>query len=124
MMGYMDPDRIRELYSEAAVVVLPSYSESFGMAIVEAMASGKAVVVSDQVGVASLISRRGAGLVVEPKASKIADALVRIMGCSEMASRLGEAARELCSTEFRWEQVVEQINGIYIATVRTPSPIL
>ena len=48
----------------ADIFVLPSYQENFGIAVVEAMAAGLPVIVSDQVGISGEIGKSGAGIVI------------------------------------------------------------
>ena len=49
---------------DAQMFVLSSYSENFGIAVIEAMACGLPVVISDQVNIWREVDAAGAGLVV------------------------------------------------------------
>ncbi len=49
-LGYVEPDRRRDLYASASMLVLPSHLEGFGLPVLEAMT----------VGVPVIVSRRGA----------------------------------------------------------------
>jgi glycosyltransferase involved in cell wall biosynthesis len=60
---------------DAEVFVLPSYSENFGMSVVEAMLCGVPVIVSTEVGVAAEIQAAGAGIVVPPTVAATKNAL-------------------------------------------------
>jgi glycosyltransferase involved in cell wall biosynthesis len=48
ILGYVSADRRRELYRQAQMLVLPSHEEGFGLPVLEAMASGVPVVVSNR----------------------------------------------------------------------------
>src|SRR4029077_18421494 len=52
------------LYETAKMLVLPSYSENFGNVVAEAMAVACPVIVTKEVGIASLVLEAGAGVVV------------------------------------------------------------
>lgn len=79
--GLVDPRIGKQAMVDADVFVLPSLSENFGMAVVEAMLCRLPVVISDNVGIAPDVARAGAGKVVtltvenEPLISTIAGLL-------------------------------------------------
>lgn len=63
-LGHADGERKAMLWRAANVFVLPSRSENFGFAAAEAMAAGIPVIVSENVGLASLVEARQCGRVV------------------------------------------------------------
>lgn len=70
-----------EALTDADVFVLPSLSENFGMAVVEAMLCRLPVVISEHVGIAPEIGRAGAGLVVplEDNVDQLVGAILRTL---------------------------------------------
>lgn len=91
----------RALLEATTVFALPSYSENFGMAPVEAMAHGTAVVVTRNVGIADNVERAGAGLVVREKTEQkdcvkeFADAMMRALREEGKEKRMGAKGRAL-----------------------------
>lgn len=86
----------------AAVFVLASQSENFGMAAVEAMARGIPVVVTSGTGIQEDVRRTGAGLVCPPTAASLAEAIAALL--REPGER-GQAGRGLVSEKFSLEAV-------------------
>ncbi len=76
----------------AAVFCQPSLMEGFGLSVLEAMASGVPVVVSDRGALPEVVA--GAGLVVPPDAEHLWQALATLLGDEAVASDLGRRALE------------------------------
>ena len=87
--------------------------ESFGIAVVEAMAAGVPVVASDIPGYREVLTDGVEGLLVPPRDPEALSAgLVRILREPELARRLGEAGRERART-FDWPIVVDRLEELY-----------
>ena len=95
-------------FREADVFVLPSYSESFGMAVVEAMSFGLPVVITEGVGISPSINRAGAGLVINKDEKQLTEAILKILNNPELAKKMGENGKKLVETEFSSEKVAEK----------------
>jgi glycosyltransferase involved in cell wall biosynthesis len=97
----------------AAVFVLPSYSENFGVAPVEAMAAAIPVVLSDQVGISKEVRESGAGLVVSAAVETLSHALARLMGDRDLRCRMGENGRRLAQTRFSSQAAAGKLVALY-----------
>ena len=86
--GFLEGETKRTAFAAAEILVLPSYSENFGIAVVEAMASGLPVIVSDKVAIHREVSGGNAGLVVHCDAGEVSEAIVRLLNDCEMRSRM------------------------------------
>jgi glycosyltransferase involved in cell wall biosynthesis len=96
---------------DADVFVLPSESESFGNSVVEAMACGTPVIVTDRCGIAPYVADRG-GLVVPLDVLAIADALERLFRDDGLRARLGVEGSTRAK-DLSWDEPVLEMERIY-----------
>ncbi len=101
------------LFDGAALFVLPSRSENFGIVVAEAMARGLPVVVSPEVQAAEHVTAAGAGRVVPLEADALAAALDELLAHPATGRALGERGRQYVRDALRWEQVAAQIAAMY-----------
>ena len=109
-------------YRAATIGVLPSTSrlEAFGIAALESMASGRAVVVSDIPGVSEVLEPGVSGLVAEPlDARDLADKIRRLALDPELAATMGKAARERVLANFTLDKVVDRLLEVYQRALRS-----
>ena len=111
--GMVLGDEKWRLLRAADVFVLPSRHENFGVAVVEAMASGTPVVISDQVGIHSEISESGAGLVTTLDPTDVAAAIGRLLDDPDAAKRMGKAGEALAARRYSWERVASDVEALY-----------
>lgn len=105
-------DKTEALHA-SSVLVLPSYSESFGMAVAEAMNESVPVVVSKHVGIAASVENAQAGFVVEKEEKQLTEAIVRVLGDELLARRMGNNGRLLVEKEFSASLIAEKWVGVY-----------
>jgi glycosyltransferase involved in cell wall biosynthesis len=101
------------LLRDADLLVLPSHTESFGMAVAEALANGVPAVVTTAAPW-PMLEQRGCGWLAAPKAPALADALARAVATEPDAlRRMGEAGRRLIASDFGWDQVAARFLDLY-----------
>ncbi|MCE0445534.1 glycosyltransferase family 4 protein [Streptomyces tricolor] len=84
--GALDPAEAHGAYRSAAVHVLASVNEPFGMTVIEALAAGTPVVCTDTCGIADELARRGAALVTDGSPQGMAAAVRRLLGDPELCA--------------------------------------
>jgi glycosyltransferase involved in cell wall biosynthesis len=104
---------VSRAYVDADVFVLPSYTENFGMAVVEAMGCGLPVVISDQVNIHHEISESRSGLVTHCDAGEVANAVLSILSDPDLARRMGIAGRRLVEERYSWPHVTQALTTEY-----------
>ncbi len=106
------------LIEESDVFVLPSYSENFGMSIVESMSHGTAVVVSNGVGIAPDIKFEEAGVVTKKNAHDFAEGILRVLRDSHYASKLSERGKDFVHNHYDPGKVAEKFISVYKEIVK------
>lgn len=113
-LGKIPHKEMAELYGKCNVFVMHSKFEPFGAVTVEAMASGRPVVVSNAGGSIEIVKNNETGILVEFGDVKgIADATVKILEDEELARKMGEKGRKRIEEEYRWEKEADRIEEIY-----------
>jgi len=104
-------------YRAAAVFVLPSYTENFGMTIMEALNYGCPVVISTKVNIWRDLKVAGAGIVTECDAAQVAEAILKVVENPVAAREMVQRGRELVR-RFSWESVAADMRAHYRGLVR------
>lgn len=107
-----------QAYVDADVFALPSYTENFGMTVVEAMACKLPVVISDQVNIHAEVDRAGAGIVARCEAEDVARALTSVLQSPESVPAMGAAGRELVRSTYTWPAIVDSLTEEYENVIR------
>ncbi len=110
-LGYVSDQQRRELFESAALFVLPSYHEGFGMPVVEAMAAGVPVVVSNRGALPEVAG--DAGIVVDPDdRDALAGAMERMLMDDSLAAA-SAAKGVLRARQFTWPQTAAAALGAF-----------
>jgi glycosyltransferase involved in cell wall biosynthesis len=109
--GYVPPDSRRALYEGARLLVQPSFSEGFGIPVLEAMTLGVPVVAANRGALPEVLG--DAGLLVAPEdPADMAAAMARILNDSQLAADC--AARGIArARSFRWTDTAARVLDAY-----------
>ncbi len=112
--GFVEADDLPRYYASCDVFVAPSTGrESFGLILLEALASGKPVVASAIAGYSAVIRNGLDGVLVEPKnAQALALAIVRVLADRALRERLVASGTEHVK-QFSWAVVAERLLAVY-----------
>ncbi|MCM8799930.1 MAG: glycosyltransferase [Candidatus Omnitrophica bacterium] len=103
---------------DSDIFVLPSYSENFGLAIVEAMACGLPVVISDKVNISSDIKDREAGIVIKPEVSSLYEGLKKALEDDKIFLRIKENSKILVQEKFNIDKIIPNLIDIYKSLIK------
>ena len=107
----------RAAFACAALFVLPSYSEGFSMAVLEALAAGLPVVISEQCHFPE-VAQRGAGYVVPAEASPVAEAMGAVLADAAHRADMGRNGHALVTERYTWPAIAPSVAAWYRALVR------
>ena len=108
--GYVDFEDMPTIYSIALALVFPSYSESFGIPLVEAMACGCPVITSKTTACPEVVGE--AGLLIDPySVDEIYDVLRRIKKDDELKLRMQRKSIKR-SNKFTWDKNANKLLSI------------
>ncbi len=112
--GWLRGDELMDFYRNAQAFCLPSYREPFGIATLEAMFCGLAVIGTRNGGFLDLVKQGETGYLVDPcDADQLADAIERVCEDSGLAWQMGEAGRRYGLERYSVESVCDQYVKCY-----------
>jgi glycosyltransferase involved in cell wall biosynthesis len=111
-LGYVAP--IQSAIERAAIVVVPSMGEGFGMVALEAMERARPVIAAEIGGLGELVRDGETGLLVAPgEADPLRNAIVQLAGNLELAAEMGRAGRVRALHDFLEERCVDRTEILY-----------
>ena len=112
--GFVPREELERRFEDAAIVVVPSRAEGFGVVCGEAMAHGKPVVACATGGLVNLVRHNETGLLVEPgDVAGLRAAIDLLLDDAELRRRLGAAARQRIVDHYSWESVIARTLDVY-----------
>jgi glycosyltransferase involved in cell wall biosynthesis len=106
--------------TDAELFVLPSYQENFGIAVVEALAAGCPVVISDQVNIHRQVSSAGVGAVIPTNVEALAEQISHWMNDDAERHRVARRARDFAMRRYNLERS-EKLWARHYAQVISPN---
>ncbi len=107
-----DPDRIAALYASADIFLSPGPYETFGLAALEALASGTPVVAPASGGAGELVSESNGGLLFKPHDGEDLAACVERLLAFDVAA-IGRRGRRYAEQKRTWNRAFARMTGCY-----------
>ncbi len=112
------PEFIRDAYRAATVLTHPSFVESFGMVLLEAMTAGVSVVAHIGTGLPCIIDDGVTGRVVDVRdVPKYAEALLSLLDDPALRQRMGNEGQNQAESRFGQAEVASQLFAIYAEVI-------
>ena len=105
---------VPHVLADLDVFVLPSTSEGFPLVVLEAMATGRAVVATRCGGAEEVVEHEQTGLLVPVGDDQaIAESVIRLLLNPQMRARLARSGQRLCEKNFSMRMMIESYEALY-----------
>jgi len=115
--GYIPQEKMNDWYNRSRVFVLPSIDptlETFGIVLIEAMASGRPVITTEIAGAAEDIQSYGAGIVINRECpDALASAISTLLDDNTLADLMGVQAQQLVKDRYSWQDITIRVEKVY-----------
>ena len=109
---------LAKVYAACDVFVYPSSVSPWGLVVTEAMAAGKPVIVSREVGTSEIIQNNVNGIIVDKAGpEEIAKQVENLMNNPKLRTELGENAYEYIKHNLSWERYAKTVECIFEQTI-------
>ncbi|GAB3568191.1 hypothetical protein GCM10027578_20450 [Spirosoma luteolum] len=113
LVGMLTGEAKKAALADADVFTLPSFSEGFSIAVLEAMAAGTPALVSDRVGFGEAIRQHEAAGLVELNPDSVRAGLERLLGDDALRARISQHATALLRSQYDMDIVANQMLDAY-----------
>jgi glycosyltransferase involved in cell wall biosynthesis len=124
-IGHVPYRALPAYYQRADILVNPSFSESFGMSLIEGMASGLPVVATRIGGMIETVEHGKTGMLVNVgRSDELADAIRHLVEDGKLRRRMGAAGYHRVRSLFSWDRVADRVRCCYDKLIRQASETL
>jgi glycosyltransferase involved in cell wall biosynthesis len=116
--GVLHGEALAQAYADMDLLVFPSETDTFGLVVLEAMASGVPCIVSNRGGPQSIVSHGHTGFVAENE-STLADHVIAIMTDRNLQASLSRNARHQAEAA-SWDTIFERMWSLYEVALTAP----
>lgn len=106
-LGYLTQDKLPQAYATADIFILPSYEETWGLVIIEALASGLPIITTKYVGASDLIGSRGGVVIDSNSADKIKQAILKLLSTKRLSTII-KRNKTIALNELNYDKIANQ----------------
>lgn len=111
--GWLEGEMKRSALAACSLFVLPSYSENFGVAVAEALAAGRPVLVSEGVALAADLRSARAGYVCGISRESLAAGLLELLALPDLRAEIASAGTRFARERLSIEVIGRELNKTY-----------
>jgi len=121
LLGAVAPDVVAERLKAATLAVYPSRRESFGVATLEAEATGVPVVATTVGGLPEVVADGLTGWLVPPDdPAALAGAMTKILTSADQGQAMGASGRRLVLDQYTWPAALDAMEAVYRTVAARP----
>jgi glycosyltransferase involved in cell wall biosynthesis len=118
MLGFIEGEKKDILLQGADLFALTSYSENFGVAVLEALTAGLPCIVTPGVALSEVVKQQDLGMVPEMDKAAIAIAISSCLNQPEMIQEMGDRARQFIGQNYTWDRIAANLVEMYDAIIQ------
>ncbi|MDJ0795460.1 MAG: glycosyltransferase [Calothrix sp. MO_167.B12] len=111
--GFVKGELKNLLIQGADLFALTSYSENFGISVLEALAGGLPVLITPGVALADMVKQQQVGYITELDVAAITAAIQQFLDNPEEGKKMGDRARKLIMEKYTWDKIACQMQQVY-----------
>jgi glycosyltransferase involved in cell wall biosynthesis len=111
-IGFIQENKF-EILQQHDLFILPSYDENFGNAVIESLAMGTPVLISEEVGLANYITQNELGWVCKTNAASVANAINQIATQPDQLNLIRQNAPQVIAQDFGNQNLVKKYKDLY-----------
>jgi glycosyltransferase involved in cell wall biosynthesis/predicted metal-dependent phosphoesterase TrpH len=115
-LGWLEGDDLADAYASADIFCFASVTDTFGQVVLEAQASGLAVLAADAGGPRDLITSEVDGLLRRPTTDAFSDALLALAASPLLRTRLAQGGRR-SAQQRTWARALDRLGAGYAAAI-------
>jgi glycosyltransferase involved in cell wall biosynthesis len=105
---------IKELLIQGAdLFALTSYSENFGISVLESLAAGTSVIITPGVALSDIVDQQQIGSVAELDVNEISAAIQHFLDNPQEAKKMGDCARQFILDNYTWDRIALKMVSVY-----------
>jgi len=112
-LGHVEDEKKASVFFQADLFILPSYSENFGISVVEALSYGLPCIVTNAVGVSQEIKNQNAGFIVEANPIDIAEIIKTLTNEPQILGESSMAAYNLFNMKYSMSVFEQNLDLLY-----------
>jgi glycosyltransferase involved in cell wall biosynthesis len=117
--AFLPNDLLKTYVVSSDVYIFPNEKQTWGLAAIEAMALGKACIVSDEAGVHEIVEDGENGLIFKCRdVEDLTKKMEKLIKDNKLRERIGKNARKFVLANFSWENYAKSMMDIFQEVAR------